>query len=607
MVRTLHLTLVVAVLVSTVGVAVIAAQPAPDGADWPQARHDAGRTGFNPSATGPRTDVGPDWVTRVGSGGVGEVSPTVVGGTVYVGNNDGELYAFDAESGNREWRTEVGPHVRSAAAVGTDHVYVVVEGEEFGGDEVVAVERSSGEVDWRYTPDHPDTPAAWLRGQPVVANGHVYVAGNVGGPNLDPTGVVTALDPASGETDWRRELTDDFEQDIATTPAVANGQVYVFNHPYAEEGRNGTLYALDAASGDVTWNTSVAPLGWTVLATDDRVYVAGRDTYAVDATSGTVLRSYGTDSPLFTPPAVANGTLYYPAGVDYAADRPDPTAVAAMDTATGEEVWRTQVGWVETPPAVSSELVVVGTIDGELYALDRSDGSVVWQYTVDERLGVDSAPAIVGDTVYLGPDPWHVYAFRDGGTATKGGTVGAIGEWLRDNPAAAFLVIGLLGGTFTGLLVGGVSLPLLRNRVSNSPQRILAGKLFRTPYESVTGTQRAVAHLLAAVAVAVVFFTGWTFLTFLGPAALLQLVGRSAGILFVLTPLLGLVAVLLVVGVAWWILVSRWLPANESKLDLPIERVRRQWAAIHVAYGLVLLVLYQVVTLVLAVAIFQPF
>lgn len=598
---------VVVAIFTSIAVSVSGAQVTVIESDWPQPRHDSGRTGHNPAATGPEADVGAEWVTRIGSGGIGDVSPTIASETVYVGNNDGELYALDAEDGSQVWQTTVGPHVRSAAAVGEEHVFVIVRGKNLNTSELVAVERDTGEIDWRYAPEYPDTPAAWLQGQPVVVDGTVYVGGNVGGPNVRSTGVVVALDPASGDTAWRRALTDDFEHSVSTTPAIADGTVYVYNHPYANEGRNGTLYAVDATNGDVTWTASVPPGGWSVLATDETVYVAGLDAHAVNATTGEVSRTYDIDSDRFTPPALANGTLYYDTGVDYATDQPNPTAVAAMNTTTGEELWQTRVEWVETPPAVSKTLVVVGTIDGELYALDRTDGDVLWNYTVDDRLGVDSAPAIVGETVYLGPDPWHVYAFREGGSARKGGSIGAVGDWLRANPVVAFLVIGLGGGTLSGLVIGGLSFIFLRKLVSPAPQRILAAKVFRTKYGSVTGGQRAVAHILAAVVVAVVYFTGWTLLAYLGPVSLLQLFGRAAGILFVLSPLVGLLAVLAVVGVAWWVLAYRWLPANESVLDAPIQQVRRQWGAVHLVYGLVLLVVYQFVTLVFAIAVFQPF
>jgi hypothetical protein len=66
-------------------------------------------------------------------------------------------------------------------------------------------------------------------------------------------------------------------------------------------------------------------------------------------------------------------------------------------------------------------------------------------------------------------------------------------------------------------------------------------------------------------------------------------------------------AVLAVVGAAWWVLAYRWLPANEAVLDAPIQQVRRQWGAVHLVHGLVLLVVYQFVTFILAIAVFQPF
>jgi len=55
-------------------------------------------------------------------------SPTIVDGTVYVGSNDGTVYAVDAETGEKEWAfTEPGEAVRSSPTVVDDVVYVGAE------------------------------------------------------------------------------------------------------------------------------------------------------------------------------------------------------------------------------------------------------------------------------------------------------------------------------------------------------------------------------------------------------------------------------------------------------------------------------------------------
>ena len=55
--------------------------------------------------------------------------------------------------------------------------------------------------------------------------------------------------------------------------------------------------------------------------------------------------------------------------------------VVALSAASGDEVWRANVGSeVLAPPVGGSNLVFVHTIDGRLMALERSDGSVRWSF-----------------------------------------------------------------------------------------------------------------------------------------------------------------------------------------------------------------------------------
>jgi eukaryotic-like serine/threonine-protein kinase len=55
----------------------------------------------------------------------GEVvsSPAIVGGVVYVGSNDGNLYAIDESSGKLHWKFETGSAIPSSPAVAAGIVY----------------------------------------------------------------------------------------------------------------------------------------------------------------------------------------------------------------------------------------------------------------------------------------------------------------------------------------------------------------------------------------------------------------------------------------------------------------------------------------------------
>lgn len=51
-------------------------------------------------------------------------SPAVAGGVVYVGSNDGYVYALNAGTGRRLWRYRTGLGVYSSPAVSDGAVYV---------------------------------------------------------------------------------------------------------------------------------------------------------------------------------------------------------------------------------------------------------------------------------------------------------------------------------------------------------------------------------------------------------------------------------------------------------------------------------------------------
>ena len=56
-------------------------------------------------------------IWRYETGDSGRSSPVVVDGVVYVGSQDGYLYAVDADSGDLRWRYETGGVVRSSPVV----------------------------------------------------------------------------------------------------------------------------------------------------------------------------------------------------------------------------------------------------------------------------------------------------------------------------------------------------------------------------------------------------------------------------------------------------------------------------------------------------------
>jgi outer membrane protein assembly factor BamB len=114
---------------------------------------------------------------------------------------------------------------------------------------------------------------------------------------------------------------------------------------------------------------------------------------------------------IFSSPAVEDGVVYVHVRDDQ---------VYALDASDGRVIWKTpapapQEWWnlvfmdpSKSSPAVAGDRVFVG-IDKNLTALDRKTGQVLWRAPTGRK--VDSTPLVAGDIVYVGSDDRNFYAF----------------------------------------------------------------------------------------------------------------------------------------------------------------------------------------------------
>jgi outer membrane protein assembly factor BamB len=119
----------------------------------------------------------------------------------------------------------------------------------------------------------------------------------------------------------------------------------------------------------------------------------------------------------------------------------------------GIDLTKKDVEWSYTPkraqpfyssPAVTQKLVVAGSRDRQVHAMDRAKGDLAWSFAADGR--VDSSPVIVGKRVYFGSTSGTLYVVD----LAKGGEVQSfgLGQGITASPAVArgCLVIGTTDG-----------------------------------------------------------------------------------------------------------------------------------------------------------------
>jgi outer membrane protein assembly factor BamB len=213
-------------------------------------------------------------------------SPAVANGVIYLGSDDGHLYAieppFDTQARRRPtiWKFKTGARIASSAAVADGVVYVASWDKH-----LYAVDIKTQQEKWKFK-----TGGAVGGSLAAVADGVVYVSID-DGPNSSVSHAdsqLYAVDAKTGQEKWRFKTGDK----IRSSPAVADGVVYV--------GSNDShLYAVDAKSGREKWKFKT---GGKVLSSpavaDGVVYVGSEDgyLYAIQAKSNAPAPARSTPS-----------------------------------------------------------------------------------------------------------------------------------------------------------------------------------------------------------------------------------------------------------------------------------------------------------------------
>ncbi len=253
-----------------------------------------------------------------------------------------------------------------------------------------------GGLQWRVQTGGP------VRSSPVIAGVTIYIGSGDGN--------VYAINANTGIARWRHAT----GAAVASTPAVANGLVYV-------NGNDGRFRAIRAGDGRLAWSFATGaavPLKWgyesgeiytSSPALEGSAVVFGAQdghVYALDARTGRERWRFRTGGRVYSSPAIAGGTVY-------AADQAG--SVFALSLTSGRQIWRfdtegtrlNSAEWgfdrttVQSSPAVVGGTVYVGARDGFLYAIDRATGARRWRH--DHKVSwVNSSPAVSEGLVYAG-------------------------------------------------------------------------------------------------------------------------------------------------------------------------------------------------------------
>lgn len=274
--------------------------------------------------------------------------PTVAAGRVFVGSQNGTVYALDAASGCIHWTFSASGGVRTAIVVGDDAV--------FFGDTAAnayALDARTGRRVWVMKVD--DHPLARVTGSPTLHEGRLYVpvSSYEEAQGADPQygcctfrGSVVALDAASGRVRWK---------------------TYLIPQEPQRRGTSSAGVALWGPAGSAVWS---AP---TVDRARGRLYVATGNMYSAPAqpsSNAVVALDLETGGVRWTRQATPNDV--YLTGCRAGNANCPETNGPDVDFGSAPMLARTAAG---------RDLIVIGQKSGIGYALDPDrEGAIVWQY-----------------------------------------------------------------------------------------------------------------------------------------------------------------------------------------------------------------------------------
>ncbi|MGH7777767.1 MAG: PQQ-binding-like beta-propeller repeat protein, partial [Candidatus Dormibacterales bacterium] len=409
--------------------------------DWPMFRHDPLHQGVSCETTlgasnAPSLKL--DW--SVGTGATSYSSPAVVYNAtlgeslVYVGNQGGQMNAYDATSGGLVWSYQVPKTAGLSKEIETSpEVYNNVVYFGAGDYHEYALNATTGTLICTSPSAGGIIAGSTVVGNPDGVAGHdvVYYAdsgpsgsasdgghqwamwavGDTGGAQCTTRWVLGAFPGQSGVYS-----TQAYGSNQSGTPVVVFGTTDPDDAVYALDARTGSqLWRFQTQQGidsDVGAPPTISPPGVNRLA-DGAVYVTGKDgiTYAIDLSTGQQIWDYtAIGHPAQSGASLVGRTIYL--GFS--------KGLIALDAVTGAQVWTSasssspSVSMPSISGATGDQVIFRGDMAGVLHADSLASGASLFTYpTAAPGSGVFifSSPAISTGRVFIANSAGTLFAF----------------------------------------------------------------------------------------------------------------------------------------------------------------------------------------------------
>ena len=358
-------------LVLFLAVSVVAQDTPAD--NWAQFRGNPSLTGVSQSNV--PTSLKQLWTYEAGDSI--ESSAAIVGGTVFVGSQKGELVALSLENGSVYWKFDTGnPIGESSPAYAGGVVYIG----DLGGW-LNAINASDGKKLWAFKANSE------IKSSPVVVGDSVLIG------SYDAN--LYCLSARDGSVRWKVK-TNGY---VHATPGIADGMAFI-------TGCDELFRAIRISDGKEVFNiSSEAYTGASPALRDGSAFYGtfNNEVLQVNLKERKIVWRY--EHPLrkfpFYSSAAVTSTRIVVGGRDKLVHGLTLDGKAAWTFATRARV--------ESSPAIASGRVFVGSNDGRFYVLNLNDGTKLWEFNAGAPLS--ASPAIANGRIVIGSQDGRLYCF----------------------------------------------------------------------------------------------------------------------------------------------------------------------------------------------------
>jgi len=306
-----------------------------------------------------------------------ESSAAIVGGTVFVGSQKGELISLNLDNGAVFWKYHVdSPIGESSPAYSDGVVYIGDLGGWFH-----AVNATNGKKLWAFK------AGSEIKSSPVVVGDRVLIG------SYDQH--LYCLSTRNGSVIWKVRTNGP----VHSTPSVSAGVAFI-------AGCDELFRAIRVSDGHEMFNVSSgAYTGASPAISGDSAYYGTFDNEVlmVSLQEHRVVWRYQHPQrhfPFYSSAAITRNRIVL-GGRDKMVHGLNPNGKAAWTFATNARV--------ESSPAIASGRVFVGSNDGRFYVLNLNTGAKLWEFNAGAPLS--ASPAIGRGRIVIGSQDGRLYCF----------------------------------------------------------------------------------------------------------------------------------------------------------------------------------------------------